>query len=260
MDMTPLRMGEIIREKRRMRNLTQGDLANAAHVSVQAVSKWEIGQSFPDMALLPLISEVLDVPIGALFDLPETAQSPFPDDGKLRVVQYLGSRLVRADESGFGASIPLTVPEGTESSLNVWVDGCAEVAGNLRGSLHVEGDLACGGSIYTEGEGELHIGGDASAGGNISASAGLRVMGDLVAGGSVMIMHGLTCGGDIVGEVKATGDIHVGGNIDGEVEAGGGIYVGGDINGDASAQSGSVYCQGDIGSDVQAVDAPSGAE
>lgn len=235
MSITPLRMGEIIREKRRLRNLTQSDLANAANVSVQAVSKWEIGQSFPDMALLPLLAEVLEVPISTLFDWKEAAELPFPDDGKLRVVQYQGTRLVRADESGSGAPIPLATPEGTVSQLNVWVSGCAQITGNFSGSMHVEGDMVCGGSIQAEGDAGLHIGGELVAGSNVSANGGVRIMGNLNCGGSVMVMHGLTCGGDIEGDVKATGDIHVGGDIDGDV----------------SSQNGSVYCQGDIDGSVR---------
>ena len=67
MSITAEQMGAIIRDQRKARNLTQQDLAQAANVTVQAVSKWEIGQSLPDVALLPDIADFLGLTLDALF-------------------------------------------------------------------------------------------------------------------------------------------------------------------------------------------------
>lgn len=48
---------------RKLRGLTQEELAGKVGVSAQAVSKWENG-SYPDGALLPNISKCLDVSPG----------------------------------------------------------------------------------------------------------------------------------------------------------------------------------------------------
>lgn len=53
---------------RKEARLSQGDVASALGVSVQAVSKWERGICCPDVALLPSIAAVFCVDINALFE------------------------------------------------------------------------------------------------------------------------------------------------------------------------------------------------
>ncbi len=50
-----------IRYMRQKRNLTQAELAAALNITPQAVSRWEMGISYPDIAMVPVISEVLQV-------------------------------------------------------------------------------------------------------------------------------------------------------------------------------------------------------
>ena len=59
---------ENLRRIRKEKKVTQEQLAEAAGVSPQAVSKWEMN-SFPDAALLPKIAEKLGVSIDELFGL-----------------------------------------------------------------------------------------------------------------------------------------------------------------------------------------------
>ena len=59
-------MGVVIREKRKELNLTQKELAEKIGVSDKAVSKWERGESLPDVTLIPLIAVTLDVSIDYL--------------------------------------------------------------------------------------------------------------------------------------------------------------------------------------------------
>ena len=59
--MQPIKTGALIAEARKEKNLTQKDLAQALHVSVQAVSKWERGLGCPDAGLLPALSALLGV-------------------------------------------------------------------------------------------------------------------------------------------------------------------------------------------------------
>ena len=64
-------IGKQIKCCRLRANLTQEKLAEAVHVTPQAVSKWELGQALPDIALLPDLSSVLGVRIDELFESPE---------------------------------------------------------------------------------------------------------------------------------------------------------------------------------------------
>ncbi len=48
-----LMIGEKIRKLRRDRNLTQEEVAQHLGISFQSVSKWERGDGYPDITLLP---------------------------------------------------------------------------------------------------------------------------------------------------------------------------------------------------------------
>ncbi len=52
---------------RKLKGLTQMQLADFLGVSNQAVSKWEQGISAPDISLLPELSKILGVSINTLF-------------------------------------------------------------------------------------------------------------------------------------------------------------------------------------------------
>ncbi len=60
-------VGSFIKQLRKNKNLTQQQLADALFISPQAVSKWERGESLPDVTSFSDIAEVLDVPVWELF-------------------------------------------------------------------------------------------------------------------------------------------------------------------------------------------------
>jgi len=66
-----MNLGNHIRENRLRLNLTQERLAEKLNVTAQAVSKWESGSSFPDIALLPEMSAVFGITIDELFETSE---------------------------------------------------------------------------------------------------------------------------------------------------------------------------------------------
>lgn len=55
---------------RKEKGYTQEELAGKIGVSFQAVSKWETGQTMPDIALLPQLSKILEVSIDKLLGYP----------------------------------------------------------------------------------------------------------------------------------------------------------------------------------------------
>ena len=73
--------GALIAQARKERNLTQREVADALHVTVQAVSKWERGLSFPDAALLEPLSEALGLTVS---DLLSGKRGETPRDELLR--------------------------------------------------------------------------------------------------------------------------------------------------------------------------------
>ena len=67
-------IGEKIREYRQKRGMTQDALAAELHVSPQAISKWENGQTMPDINLLVPISKVLRVSLNDLLGTDRRAE------------------------------------------------------------------------------------------------------------------------------------------------------------------------------------------
>lgn len=61
-------MGNFIVQIRKEKGLTQKELAEQLHVTDKAVSKWERGNSFPDISLLEPLSEILEVSILELIE------------------------------------------------------------------------------------------------------------------------------------------------------------------------------------------------
>ncbi|ACK82490.1 LexA family transcriptional regulator [Methylorubrum extorquens] len=59
-------LGPVIREARKARGLTQGDIASALKISRPAVGQWESGDTGPDRDRLPALARLLRVDLGAL--------------------------------------------------------------------------------------------------------------------------------------------------------------------------------------------------
>ncbi len=62
-----MELGAKIASYRKSRNMTQDELARQFGISNQAVSKWETGQSYPDVELLPMIADYFEISLDELF-------------------------------------------------------------------------------------------------------------------------------------------------------------------------------------------------
>ena len=69
-----LMIGEKLRKLRRDRDMTQEMLASAFGVSPQAISKWECGDGYPDITMLPMIANYFKVTIDELMGNDEIGQ------------------------------------------------------------------------------------------------------------------------------------------------------------------------------------------
>lgn len=216
--------GERICALRKEKKMTQEALAGALGVTNQAVSKWENGQSYPDIEQLPNLADLFEVTIDTLFGrtAPITAQAPaepqeapadlpWEDDDTLRIVVYLGRRLQ-------GSTM--------EHELSVQLDGdvlnvecaCDLNCDNVSGNIYAKGSVGCG-----------DVAGDVAGGENVDCG---DVSGHVQAGGNV------DCG-DVEGNIQATGNVDCG-DVEGSVKAGGDVDCG-DVEGNVQA-GGSVDC------------------
>jgi transcriptional regulator with XRE-family HTH domain len=63
-----------LKRLRKERDMTQEDLSELFNITFQAVSKWERGESYPDITLLPSIAEFFNVSIDELIGANQTAK------------------------------------------------------------------------------------------------------------------------------------------------------------------------------------------
>lgn len=61
-----IQLGEIIKNLRKKRGLTQGELAEVLAVTSQSVSRWENNQSYPDIEQLPMIADYFGITVDEL--------------------------------------------------------------------------------------------------------------------------------------------------------------------------------------------------
>ena len=198
-----MNFAEIIVNRRKALGLTQEGLAQKLGVTNQAVSKWESGQSCPDLALLPRIADLFGITIDELFgrepkavSFPAQPPFPWPDDGVLRVLLYAGHTRVYgpvegADEIHFCYEGPAL---NIESAVSVY---CDDVMGNVTAGHSVNCDDVYG-SVSAQGSVNCDdVKGDIRAGGNVTCDC---AEGDSHAGGNVQVD-------------EASGDIHAGGSV-----------------------------------------------
>ena len=69
-----LLIGENIKRMRRKRNLTQEEMAAHLGISFQSVSKWERGDGYPDITMLPALANYFGISVDELLGMSEISK------------------------------------------------------------------------------------------------------------------------------------------------------------------------------------------
>jgi transcriptional regulator with XRE-family HTH domain len=93
-----MNLGNKIRELRRAGSLTQEQLAAALNISPQAVSKWEMGASYPDMTMIPIIASFFKVTLDELFDFDVKNVEKEIEEIRLEYGKYFWENFVKAEQ------------------------------------------------------------------------------------------------------------------------------------------------------------------
>jgi transcriptional regulator with XRE-family HTH domain len=216
-----MNLGKTIQTLRKLKNLTQNELAEKLFVSYQAVSQWENGNTNPDISILPNIADVFGITIDELFDRPKpevmdqesTIGVSNLEKNKMYIVVLDGNKMIKA----------IDFKKSKESFQNITIE--------LKGDVK---DVVSYFSVEIDGD----VKGDVRAGNSVTCG---NIDGDAVAGDSI------TCGN--VGENANAGDSITCGNVGGTATAGDSVTCG-NIDGDVTAGD-SVTCQ-DINGNVRA--------
>ena len=103
-----LKIGENILQKRKERDITQEELAEFMMVTKASVSKWETGQSYPDILILPKLATFFNISVDELIGydpdlssaqiqkfyidlenrVPDAGMDSIVEDIKIKIKQY----------------------------------------------------------------------------------------------------------------------------------------------------------------------------
>ena len=214
-------MGARILCRRKEKGLTQEALANKLGVSNQAVSKWEGDVCCPDLQLLPLLADTLELSLDELFGreskekptqkaeadsqiLPIAAELPWEDDDAIHAVLFQGHRLLQPKQ---GSLFRHDKYDEIRKTVELHFSGTAQdiysdfsvvcTDSTISGSVRAGDGVTC-----TDVGGDVTAGDDVTCGnvgGDVSASDSVRC-GEVR--GNVRASDSVTCG-DVSGSVSA---------------------------------------------------------
>ena len=75
--------GNVIRDNRKKRGLTQQQVANLTGVSKNHVTNWEAGRARPDLTVIPALCDVLEISLPAFFSVPGSTDALNQDEHQL---------------------------------------------------------------------------------------------------------------------------------------------------------------------------------
>lgn len=102
-----MRVGDIIKQLRKEKKITQADLAKKLNVAPTAVSAWERNENRPLMDKLVLLCSIFDVPITIFFRTDEFEESIITDTVLLPIVKefcYNNDHFIFKDIEGYEAT------------------------------------------------------------------------------------------------------------------------------------------------------------
>ena len=214
-------MGARILRRRKEKGLTQEALANQLGVSNQAVSKWEGDVCCPDLQLLPLLADTLELSLDELFGresmaktaqkaeadsqiLPIAVELPWEDDDAIHAVLFQGHRLLQPKQ---GSLFRHDKYDEIRKTVELHFSGTAQdiysdfsvvcTDSTISGSVRAGDGVTC-----TDVGGDVTAGDDVTCGnvgGDVSASDSVRC-GEVK--GNVRASDSVTCG-DVSGSVSA---------------------------------------------------------
>ncbi len=81
LEMNQQKLGELIYDLRKEKNMTQKQVADLMNISDKTISKWERGLGYPDVSLLPELANLFGVSVDNLLS------------GEIKINQQLGGNM-----------------------------------------------------------------------------------------------------------------------------------------------------------------------
>lgn len=195
-------IGENIQRLRKIKKITQEELAAKLGVTPQEVCEWEEEKATPDIVFLLRMAEIFRCYIDELFSGEVAAEKyctalPWDDDDTLRGVVFLGKKLLQVSDDLEGDRFTFEVTSETCEIGKVHSEWSIAVSGNVSGGCEAGGDICIIGPTS----------GGCNAGGNVSIKG--DVSGDIICG------DGMTVNGSVeAGTIRCGDALKVEGNVE----------------------------------------------
>lgn len=122
--------GQRFTRLRKEKGLTQEDIALKVNISAQAVSKWENDISMPDISILPLLSDILDITLDELLGKVKKQDVILVNEDNKKDINKMVLRMKVVSNEGSKVNINIPIP-----LLRVCIEGGMEMP-HVNGSKH----------------------------------------------------------------------------------------------------------------------------
>ncbi len=95
------RIGKFIAEQRKLKKLTQSDLAEKLNVTDRSVSNWENGKNMPDLSLFKPLCEILDITINELLSGEKVKEKDYQEkfeENIVNTINYSTKKIVKYNQ------------------------------------------------------------------------------------------------------------------------------------------------------------------
>ena len=118
-----IKFGKALSTLRKQADMTQNEVADRLNLSRQAISKYERGESFPDISVLVMLAELFYIPLGQLIGYGNPTQGDYSVYENIARGNADISQIISLAEDNLAKILPMLNSDSKEALLQKVLDG-----------------------------------------------------------------------------------------------------------------------------------------
>lgn len=118
-----VKFGKALSTLRKEADMTQNEVADRLNLSRQAISKYERGESFPDISVLVMLAELFYIPLGQLIGYGNPTQGDYSVYENIARGNADISQIISLAEDNLAKILPMLNSDSKEALLQKVLDG-----------------------------------------------------------------------------------------------------------------------------------------
>ena len=118
-----IKFGKALSTLRKEADMTQNEVADRLNLSRQAISKYERGESFPDISVLVMLAELFYIPLGQLIGYGNPTQGDYSVYENIARGNADISQIISLAEDNLAKMLPMLNSDSKEALLQKVLDG-----------------------------------------------------------------------------------------------------------------------------------------